>query len=105
VTLSKRASWFLIAVGVWSWIIWPTFLKNVWGDDRSWNDGPTGFFLVHLVLTVTSLAIGTATGWLGVRSVRAQRGMDCRLDGEANTGPGAGLDRSPADPLPHSSSR
>ncbi|TFE35306.1 hypothetical protein E0F15_00020 [Frankia sp. B2] len=22
-TLSKRASWFLIAVGVWTWAIWP----------------------------------------------------------------------------------
>jgi hypothetical protein len=70
VTLSKRAAWFLIVVGVWSWVIWPTFLRNVWRDDRSWDDGPTGFFLVHLVLTVVSLAMGTAVGWLGVRGVR-----------------------------------
>lgn len=75
-TLSKRASWFLVAVGVWSWIIWPTFLKNIWHDDRSWDHGPTGFFLVHLVLTVVSLAIGTAVGWLGVRAVRAGTGPD-----------------------------
>jgi len=71
VTLSKRASWFLVAVGVWSWVIWPTFLRNIWKDDRSWDDGPTAFFLVHLVLTVVSLAIGTAVAWLGVRALRA----------------------------------
>jgi len=73
VTLSKRAAWFLIAVGVWSWVIWPTFLRNVWRDDRSWQDGPTAFFLVHLVLTVVSLAIGAAVGRLGVEGVRAGR--------------------------------
>ena len=73
-TLSKRAAWFLVAVGVWSWVIWPTFLKNIWHDSRSWHDGPTGFFLVHLVLTVVSLAIGTVIGWLGIRGLRAARG-------------------------------
>ncbi|WP_035921097.1 SCO4848 family membrane protein [Frankia sp. QA3] len=72
-TLSKRASWFLIAVGVWTWAIWPNFLRNVWKDDRSWDDGPTGFFTVHLVLTVVSLAIGSVVGWLGVRAARAGR--------------------------------
>ncbi|MBL7499194.1 hypothetical protein I6A84_07365 [Frankia sp. CNm7] len=75
-TLSKRASWFLVAVGVWSWVIWPTFLRNIWKDDRSWDDGPTGFFLVHLVLTVVSLAIGTAVAWLGLRGTRAGRGAE-----------------------------
>lgn len=72
-TLSKRASWFLIAVGVWTWAIWPNFLRNVWKDDRSWDDGPTSFFTVHLVLTVASLVIGSVVGWLGVRSVRTGR--------------------------------
>ncbi|WP_239337778.1 SCO4848 family membrane protein [Frankia sp. CiP3] len=72
-TLSKKAAWFLVAVGVWTWTIWPTFLKNIWADDRSWSDGPTGFFLVHLVLTAVSLAIGSVVGWLGIRGVRAAR--------------------------------
>ncbi|ABD10059.1 hypothetical protein CcI156_06165 [Frankia sp. CcI156] len=75
-TLSKRASWFLIAVGVWTWAIWPNFLRNVWKDDRSWDDGPTGFFTVHLVLTVASLAIGSVVGWLGIRGARAVRHGD-----------------------------
>jgi hypothetical protein len=79
VTLSKRAAWFLVAVGVWSWVIWPTFLKNIWKDPRSWHDGPTGFFLVHLVLTAVSLAIGTAVGWLGARGLRGGRRRDAAV--------------------------
>lgn len=69
--ISRRAAWFLVAVGVWSWIIWPTFLKNIWADDRSFDDGPTAFLVVHVVLTVASLAIGTAVAAVGVRALRA----------------------------------
>jgi hypothetical protein len=71
--MSRRVSGFLVAFGVWSWWIWPTFLRNIWKDDRSFHHGPTGFFLVHLVLVVVSLALGTAIGWLGVRGWRAAR--------------------------------
>lgn len=71
--VSKRVSWFLVAFGVWSWVIWPTFLKNIWADDRSWHHGPTGFFLVHLLLTAVSLALGTVIGILGFRGLRALR--------------------------------
>ena len=73
--ISKRVSWFLIAFGVWSWVIWPTFLKNIWADPRSWHHGMTTFFAVHLALTVASLILGTASGILGIRAlVRCQRG-------------------------------
>ena len=72
-TLTRRASWFLLAFGVWSWIIWPTFLKNIWADPRSWHDGMTAFFGVHLALVIVSLLLGTAIGWLGFRGVRAAR--------------------------------
>jgi hypothetical protein len=68
--LSRRVAWFMIVFGIWSWIIWPTFLKNIWKDGRSWNHGMTAFFGVHLVLTVVSLALGTAIGLLGVRAAR-----------------------------------
>jgi hypothetical protein len=71
--MSKRVAWFLLAFGVWSWIIWPTFLKNIWADHRSWNDGMTAFFTVHLLLTVASLSFGTAIGLLGLRALRAAR--------------------------------
>jgi hypothetical protein len=91
VTLSKRASWFLVAFAVWSWGIWPTFLKNIWKDPRSWHHGPTGFFLVHLVLTVVSLVLGTAIGVLGVRGLRGRRagtsgGDDADASGRALVG-------------------
>jgi hypothetical protein len=33
--LTRRVAGLLLAFGVWSWIIWPTFLKNIWNDDRS----------------------------------------------------------------------
>ena len=69
--ISKRVSWFLIAFGVWSWIIWPTFLKNIWKDPRSWDHGMTAFFGVHLALTVASLILGTIIGVLGIRALRS----------------------------------
>lgn len=72
--LSRRASVFLLAVAVWSWVIWPTFLRNIARDDRSFHNGAaTSFFLVHLALVVVSLAIGTALGVLGWRGWRATR--------------------------------
>jgi len=74
VVVSTRVAWFLIAFGVWSWVIWPTFLKNIWKDSRSWHHGMTGFFAVHLVLTVVSLALGTTIGILGIRARRQRQG-------------------------------
>jgi hypothetical protein len=73
VVISRRVAWFLIGFGVWSWIIWPTFLKNIWHDPRSWHHGATGFFTVHAILTVVSLALGTIIGVLGIRAARAAR--------------------------------
>jgi hypothetical protein len=72
VVLSKRVSWFLVLFGVWSWIIWPTFLKNIWADPRSWHHGMTAFFGVHLALTIASLILGTAVALIGIRGVRAR---------------------------------
>jgi hypothetical protein len=61
---------------VWSLIIWPRFLKAIWQDHRSWNDGPTAFFLVHLVLVIVSIVAGVSIGVIGWRSVRALRKMN-----------------------------
>ena len=70
--LSRRWSAFLIAVGVWTWLIWPRFGLAIWKDDRSFADGrPTSFLTVHAVLIAASLAIGTTVGVLGVRGWRA----------------------------------
>jgi len=84
VTLSRRISWFLLAFGVWSWAIWPTFLRNIAADPRSFpaSGGPSAFFVVHLVLTVVSLALGTIIGVLGLRGLLAYRRAN-RADNDA----------------------
>jgi hypothetical protein len=74
VTLSRRAAAFLLAVGAFQWVIWPTFLKNIWQDDRSFSHGsPTGFLVIHVVLTGVSLALGTGVGLIGLRGLTAGR--------------------------------
>jgi hypothetical protein len=73
VKLTRRTSLLLLAFTVWSWIIWPTFLRNIWGDPRSFAPGPTAFLIVHVVLTVASLLFGTAIGVLGWRGYAATR--------------------------------
>ncbi|GAA2139966.1 SCO4848 family membrane protein [Streptomyces synnematoformans] len=92
--LSRRASWFLLAFGGWSWFVWITFVRNLWKDSSglAFEDGdPTGYFWVHLVLAVTSFALGTAIGWLGLRGVRAARRAGGGADGGV-AGEGAGGD-------------
>lgn len=77
--LSRRASWFLAAFGVWSAMIWSTFVKNLWQDSahQAFTGGghahPTPFFWIHLLLALTSLALGLAIGALGLRGTRALR--------------------------------
>ncbi|GAA5001002.1 SCO4848 family membrane protein [Kitasatospora paranensis] len=77
--LSRRTSWFLAAFGVWSLMIWTTFVKNLWKDSGGQafvhgdHSQPTAFFWIHLLLAVTSLVLGLAIGWLGVRALRAHR--------------------------------
>jgi hypothetical protein len=79
VVLSRRWAAFLIAVGVWTWVIWPRFAVAIWNDGRAWSGGtagegsPTSFLWVHALLIAASLAIGTAVGILGVRGWRAAR--------------------------------
>ncbi|HVV77677.1 MAG TPA: hypothetical protein VHC43_16785 [Mycobacteriales bacterium] len=73
--LSRHWSAFLLLFGLWSWVIWPTFINNIANDPRAFTGNrPHAFFVVHLILTVISLAFGTAIGWLGVRGWRAPQG-------------------------------
>ncbi|MEU8569126.1 hypothetical protein AB0C51_12315 [Streptomyces pathocidini] len=73
--LSRPASWFLLAFGVWSWFIWITFVKNLWNDASGLAfdpaGDPTAYFWVHLLLAVTSFLLGTAVGLIGLRGVRS----------------------------------
>jgi hypothetical protein len=74
--LSRPVSWFLLAFGVWSWIIWVTFVKNLIKDSsgQAFDDGsPTAFFWVHLALAVVSFVWGTVVGGIGLRGLRALR--------------------------------
>ncbi|MBB4961436.1 SCO4848 family membrane protein [Micromonospora polyrhachis] len=77
--LSRGWAWFLTAVGVWTWAIWPRFAVAIWKDPRSWSAGevaqgsPTSFLWIHALLIAASLAIGTTVGVLGVRGWWAQR--------------------------------
>jgi hypothetical protein len=76
VVISRRVSVFLMAVGGWTWLIWPRFGLAIWKDDRAFSNGsPTVFLWVHAVLIVASLAIGTAVGVLGIRAWRAARAV------------------------------
>ncbi|MBM2622197.1 hypothetical protein JIG36_42510 [Actinoplanes sp. LDG1-06] len=69
--ITKRWAIFLTLVGVWTWVIWPRFGLAIWKDDRSFADGrPTSFLMVHAVLIVASLAIGTVVGVLGAKAWR-----------------------------------
>ncbi|MDJ0340530.1 hypothetical protein QMK19_10965 [Streptomyces sp. H10-C2] len=74
--LNRPVSWFLVAFGVWSWIVWTTFVKNLWKDVSGLafdNGSPTTYFWVHLALAITSFLLGTAIGVLGLRSLRVLR--------------------------------
>lgn len=75
--LSRSASWFLLAFGVWSWFIWVSFVRNLWknGSGLAFDaeGDPTPYFWVHLTLAVSSLLLGTVVGVIGLRGVLALR--------------------------------
>lgn len=79
--MSRAVSLFLLAFGVWSWIIWTTFARNLWKSDnaRAADGSLTSFFYVHAALTVVSIILGTiigVIGWRGLRALRAVRSDD-----------------------------
>ena len=70
--ITRRWALFLIAVGVWTWVIWPRFAVAIYKDDRAFDgDTPTAFLWVHALLIGASLIIGTIVGVLGVRAWRS----------------------------------
>ncbi len=76
--LSRNWSVFLVLAGAFNWVIWPRFAMAIWNDQRAWSAGigqsnPTSFFVVHAVLIVTAVAIGTIILVLGVLAFLADR--------------------------------
>lgn len=73
--MSRPVSLFLLAFGVWSWVIWITFVRNLWDSDEAWaaDGSPTAFFAVHLTLAIVSFVLGTIIGVLGWRGLRGRR--------------------------------
>lgn len=76
--LTRGWSLFLVGVGVFNWAIWPRFSLAIWDDKRAWtgavgHSSPTSFLLVHAVLVITAVVLGTIVGALGVRGVLASR--------------------------------
>jgi hypothetical protein len=64
----------MVTFGIWSWVIWLTFIKNVANDPRSFTGNQVhAFFVVHLALSVVSIILGTIIGCLGWRGLRAHR--------------------------------
>lgn len=95
--LSRRMSWFLAAFGVWSIVVWTTFVKNLWKDASglAFRHGdhahPTAYFWIHLTLAVVSFVLGVTIGGLGVRGLRATRrgGADAQSGGAQGQSGGA----------------
>ncbi len=76
--LSRNWSLFLVAAGAFNWLIWPRFALAIWDDQRAWSgeigqSTPTAFLLVHAVLIVTAVTVGTVILVLGVRGFLAAR--------------------------------
>jgi hypothetical protein len=67
-TLPVGVAILLVVTGVWNLIIWPQFAKRIIADPRSRDESGarTPFFTVHAVLISVSLALGVATGIVGL---------------------------------------
>ncbi len=63
--LSRRASGFLLLVGVFTAFVWITLLRNV-AHDHLPSHG-TGFHVVHYVLAGVALTLNLGVLWLGLR--------------------------------------
>ena len=76
--LTRGWSLFLVGVGVFNWAIWPRFSVAIWDDKRAWtgeigHSSPTSFLLVHAVLVIAAVTLGTIVGGLGIRGLLAAR--------------------------------
>jgi ABC-type anion transport system duplicated permease subunit len=61
-------SLLLLVTAVWSFVIWPPFLRRILKDERSRDASgkATTFLRVHVILIGISLALAVAVGVLGI---------------------------------------
>lgn len=76
--LSRNWSIFLVLAGAFNWLIWPRFAAAIWNDQRAWSgeiggSSPTSFLIVHAVLILTAVTVGTVILVLGIRGFLADR--------------------------------
>ena len=64
--ISRRVAWVLVALCGWTLFVWINRIVNMAGEDRG-----VGFFVVHAILAVISIAFGLVAGWVGLRALRA----------------------------------
>lgn len=68
--LTRRTAVLLVLAGLWPLLVWPNFVRVVALDDRAFDDGPTTFLVVHVMLALVSMAFGALLVALGVRAWR-----------------------------------
>lgn len=64
-------SLILILAGIWSFIVWPPFLRRVLKDPRARDENgrATRFLTVHIMLVSISMILGIATLVIGIRTI------------------------------------
>ncbi|MBZ5740204.1 SCO4848 family membrane protein [Nocardioides mangrovi] len=71
--MGRKTAWFLVAVAIWNFVIWGTFIKNLAASHASGEDRPSGYYIAHSVLIVVNMVLGVVFATLGVRALRARR--------------------------------
>ena len=66
----RRRGVLLVAIALFQFWVWGTRIVNLLGDSDSFS---TAFVAVHMVLYVTSIAVGIVLAVLGVRMWREAR--------------------------------
>lgn len=61
----------LVIAGLWSFLVWPVFLKRVLKDPqaRDANGAPTRFLTTNLMMISTAIIFALATAVIGVRGL------------------------------------
>lgn len=71
--MGRKTAWFMVAVAIWNFFIWGTFIKNLAASHSAGEDRTTGYYVAHSVLIVVNMVLGVVFAVLGVRALRARR--------------------------------